>query len=157
MKPIRKLIFWNPFWRNPLRKESQGLIRSYTLIFDKKLMVDLSLYSPQTLILSILQWWVQVERERKEKEERLRHNILSLVVLLRLLKFRLGNGRPLIWNSWLIFRRLGDNMTPYGLIWTAWLSLPTSSLWSLLKEPRIIRDSTLMRLWDGMGFLCLSF
>ncbi|XP_069152134.1 uncharacterized protein [Solanum lycopersicum] len=35
-----------------------------------------------------------------------------------LLRFRLGNGRPLIWTSLLVFRGLGGSMILYGLLWT---------------------------------------
>ena len=76
---------------------------------------------------------------------RLRENILSLAVWLRLSRFQLGRGNPSIWTLLLVFRRLGGSMTPYRLLWTKWLSLPTLSLWSLLIEPRVTRDSTLMR------------
>ena len=59
--------------------------------------------------------------------------ILSLVVWLRLLRLRRGNNRPLIWTSWLVFRIVGDNRTPYGLLWTDWLNLLPLSVKSTFR------------------------
>ena len=98
--------------------------------------------------LKQIYWWDDMKKDNAEfvamcpNCQQVKAEHLKSAGLTQIKRLRHGSGRPLIWTSWLDFRRLGDSMSIYGLL----LSQPTLSLCSLLTKPRIMRVSTLMRL-----------